>query len=473
MLVSIFSLASSIIIARVIGPYVTGQYNYLIWIASTFTALGTLGLPNALIKFIAEYSENSNNNVAQKIAGNLLLIVSLLGFGMAIILVILTYFHLFPNNTSQIFFYLIALTIPLTTLSTSIEAAFSGNRKYSSTLSANVIVSPIMFVTLLIILFYMHSLQGLVTYYVMSSILSLAVHAILAKKNIEISFIKLPDDIARRVWHYSLIVSGILLLDQIVWNRSEVIFLGHYSTPEQVAFYSLSYSLTNSVMTLLPGSIIGALMPHVAALQGLKNIKGIVSSYQKASKYVGLIVAFIIGGGIALATPFVATIYGMHYYQMIPVFRILVFTAGWGTIGSVAMTILYGTNQQKIILKIGVILSIINIILDFTLIPLFGAVGASIANGVAQVTGSLLGIYILSRRGIAFPVVTYIKIFGITIISCLSIFLMSSIFEINNLFTLIIGGMLYSLLFGLLIYVTKLLKVEEVPGLNTLLGKFN
>lgn len=466
MFLSIFTLASSILIARNIGPYVTGQYTYLIWIGSTFTALGTLGIPNALIKFIAEYSESSKGNIAKLIAGNLLLSSTILGLITAIILAVLTFFHFFPNNTQTIFFYMIALTIPLTTLSASIEAAFSGNRRYSSSMNAVFITSPITFLGLLIVLYYMPTLQGLVMYYVASSLFSVAVDILLAKRNIEISFVKLPKKVSRTILNYVFVVSGILLLDQIVWNRSEVIFLGHYSTPQQVAFYSLSYSITASVMTLFPGSIIGALMPHVAALQGIQNTKEIISSYQKAVKYIGLIVALIIGGSIALATPFVYTIYGANYSQMIPVFRILIITSGIASVGSVAITILYGTTQQKTILKIGLILSLLNLLLDFAIIPYFGAVGASVANGVSQTLGSLLGISILIKRGIPFPITTYIKICGITLLSCLTMLFLTNHFGSNTILTLIIGSVFYLILFSALAIITKLITRKEISHIH-------
>jgi O-antigen/teichoic acid export membrane protein len=432
------------------------------------TAISTLGIPSALTKFTAEYSEKDRAEIAQKIAGKLLLGTIAIGILAALILCGLSVLHWLPTNTKNIYLYLIALALPFNIIATSLVGLFKGNRQYVAVMWGNIIASPITFVVVLIVLHYKPVLSGLVVYYVLTAIILLASYAAVTHGRIKVSFGKIPKQIWQPVLKYIAVVSGIILLDQIVWDRSEVLFLGHYSPPQQVAFYTLSYTMTNGVMALFPGSILGVLLPHISAFQGVNNVKSIASSYKTASRYMGLIVAMLVGGGIALATPFIFALYGQHYAHMVPVFRILIFTQGWAAIGGITAVVLYGTTRQSIILKTGLILSIINIATDFLIIPHYGAVGAAISNGLAQFSGVIVGVYILTKRGIPFPIYDYIKITGITFLSGGTTFLLTRWLGYSNIWSLIIGGTFFLILFCCLTLYSKLVQPREIPILNKL-----
>ena len=463
---AVFGIASSVLIARIIGPRIMGQYSYLIWIVSTLTAVGSLGIPNTLIKYIAEYSEGKKKDLSDAIAGNLLVLTIIIGVVTTVVLFLLASFHVFPNSIQTGYFYLLAFILPLTILSSSLTAILRGKRRYQTLLYVGLITSPVMFLMILGTLLISPTLNGLVAYYIVNTIFSFVLLAIFARRSFSLSLVKLPKKLFHSVFKFALSVSGILLLDQIVWSQSEVLFLGHYSTPEQVAFYTVSYTLTTNVMNLFPGSILGALMPHISALHGQENKKEIISSYQNAAKYVGIIVAALVGGGIALASPFIYTVYGSQYSQMIPVFRILLITSGLAAIFGVTATILYGTTQQNIILKTGFILSIINILLDFLIIPFYGATGAALANGISQFIGGIIGIYLLSKREVQFPIYVYIKIVCITIVSSLITSVLVNNVVYKNIGTILLYGTLYLFMFCILMIITKLIEKSELSIIN-------
>ncbi|HUC95540.1 MAG TPA: flippase [Candidatus Saccharimonadia bacterium] len=467
---AVFVFVSSVYLARAVGPYTMGRYTYLIWIVSTFFTLGSLGIPTAIIKFIAQHSEDKDNNTAKQIAGSWLLISLGLSVIMALILCILAKFHVLTNHDKTLYFYLISLALPLNIIASSLSSIFGGHRRFLPLIKIGVICSPLSFLILVVVLSRSHSLFSIIIAYLLGSILSFCITLIFVRKQDFISFARLPRPVMGPMVKYAITVSAILILDLVVWDRSEVLFLGHYSSPQQVAYYSLSYTFTANIMGLLPGSISGALMPHIASLRKAKN--QIINSYQTASKYAGLIVGMLIGGGIALAGPFVTMVYGHDYSQMVPVFRILFFSAGWAAIVNVGSTVLQGMGKQNYLLKIGIVLSVVNIVADFIIIPSHGALGAAMANGGTILLGGIIVIYILnSYVGIPFPVWVYVKILGITVASCATILAIISCVGGQDIWTFVLGGIGFTTMYLCLAVLTKLLKLEDILVLSKVITR--
>lgn len=463
---AIFTFVSSVFVARKLGPSVMGHYTYLVWIITTFATVGSLGIPMAMKKFTAQYSNGKENDVAKKIGGNWLLISLALGLAMALLLCAFAALNILTANNNPEYFYLISLALPLNILTILVSSVLSGNRLYSTLVKIGVISSPLSFIILVIALIGSHSLANVLVAYLAGSILTFCTTLIFASKQHLVAFGRLPRSVMRPIVKYVITVSGIILLDQIVWDRSEVIFLGHYSSPQQVAFYSMSFTFLSNIMVLVPGSISGAIMPHIAALHGESNRRAIDNAYRQAMRYVGLIVGLLAGGSIALAMPFISSFYGSNYSGMVPVFRILAFTTGWAAVGAVAAAMLYATTKQSVMLKIGLVLSVTNIVADFIVIPHYGAVGAAVANGFSQFWGVVACIYVLKKRGFTFPTLEYLKIGLNTFFSCIPTLLLVTWQGQNNPTTFITAGSFFVLLYVVLGLLTKLIRLNEIPVLN-------
>ena len=48
-------LAASVLLARYLGPDPYGRYTYVMWLVGTMVLAASLGLPNAAVRYIAEY----------------------------------------------------------------------------------------------------------------------------------------------------------------------------------------------------------------------------------------------------------------------------------------------------------------------------------------------------------------------------------------------------------------------------------
>ena len=61
------TLATTIVIARLIGPQRLGYFNYIYWLSNTAGGLASLGIPATTGKFMAEYLAGGQKGVARAI----------------------------------------------------------------------------------------------------------------------------------------------------------------------------------------------------------------------------------------------------------------------------------------------------------------------------------------------------------------------------------------------------------------------
>src|SRR5262249_3028263 len=80
-----------------------------------------------------------------------------------------------------------------------------------------------------------------------------------------------PDPF-RRIRKFSLTMSYILLLDAIVWQRSEVFFLKAYSTLAEIGFYTLAYSAA-SKLSDLASTFSSTLLPLYSESYGQQGLR--------------------------------------------------------------------------------------------------------------------------------------------------------------------------------------------------------
>ena len=189
-----------------------------------------------------------------------------------------------------------------------------------------------------------------------------------------------------RLW--SLFVLRAVLL-QVVAQRVEFLFLAAYSTPDQIAMYSIPFMVITAAV-LVPSSIITAGMPAMAAREG-------AGQSQQVAEHLGSAVRVTIAASIplalglaALGPSLIVVLYGSAYVEagqllawMAPLVLVLPAAA-------VCETYWYGIASLRTPLVTASIAAVIDLGLSFALIPRFDALGAAWANLGGQGVGALL-----------------------------------------------------------------------------------
>lgn len=169
----------------------------------------------------------------------------------------------------------------------------------------------------------------------------------------------------------------------IVINSSDIIILGFFSEAKDVGIYVVSarIALLTSVLLQISNS---ALSPKIAALYAENNIKSLEEMIKRITKglfFIGLFVFlfFIFSGN------WILSIWGEEFEEAYWILIIL----GFGqlvnlTTGAVGI-ILIMTGHEKTQRNISICFMMVFLILSFTIIPIYGALGASIASATTVV----------------------------------------------------------------------------------------
>lgn len=173
---------------------------------------------------------------------------------------------------------------------------------------------------------------------------------------------------------WPLILSGIAV---VTYMRIDQVMIKLMFGDTELGIYSVAVRLTEALY-LIPTAIIGSTLPKITKsykeskesfydeVQNLYNTVSLIS-------YISIFFVFI------FANLIVSTVYGSDYADSILVLRILVWTALFVNLGIVQYSFIIIMNWTFMYMVIVFFASLLNIGLNYLLIPKHGAVGATIA----------------------------------------------------------------------------------------------
>lgn len=388
----------SVIIARYLGPKNLGTYHLVLWIVSIAMLFVNLGIVMSLKKHVAEFT---GRNDYRSIAGliNFLLRVRVtvaLAVTSALIIfsgVITGYFN---QPDARQYLILAAIAILPSALSEIFSSSLLGIQKYYYSTAITLVVTPISFALSLTALLAGYGIAGLMVVTAFITTIGFIVNYWAARRESLLDWsARLPRDVRSGVARFNLGVIAMNFLDAIVWQRSEVFFLGKFRTVQEVGFYSLAFGFTTTTVSFFASAITNVLIPIHSRAFGAGDHGGMQKIYQKSIQYLSMVSLPVAIGGAVLADRIVVKLYGADYLPAAAAMSILFLSSAGGRIGSAFASVMYSANLVRIKIYTAIIWATINITLDLLLIPRYGVMGAVIANSATQLMGVFTGPFII------------------------------------------------------------------------------
>ncbi len=446
----------SVMTARILGPNKMGQFSFVLWLVNVLLIFMGLGIPAATTKYVAEYFGRDNKEMARSIIRTLFLFELLLAGIIASISMILV-FVVVPTHQRIIFILAIGSRIP-TALGSIYNAAIQGLQDFKVVSKVGIFNEFLRSILVALFLILGFEIIGIFTAgLIVSFYYLLRITWVYKKYFAEIpSHVGLPKELIIRITKFCLTLSGIMIISSIVWQESEVFFLKYFSTNEQIAFYSLAFGIA-ARLKVFTKIVAHVLMPSISHMSGNNDYRKINELYSTATRYLALIFIPVFLGAAALIGKLIILLYGTEYREVItPAMIILSFNI-FGSVTIVSSALTTGIDRQDIILKIGSVVAVINIITDFIFIPTYGAIGAAVANSIAQSIGAIIGTYIVVNiLGFKFPLIKVLLTLLCAVIMALYAYVVNSTYYGW-------GSFFIALITGVLIYLfmIRLLKVLE------------
>lgn len=392
----------SILLARTLGPDRFGLYA-LVTTVVTFTFLfARLGVGDTMRRYMAELDGRDQRRLGAALAGWGLRI----GISAALVSAVALTLAAGPLSgffrRSELSGYLLigAASLLPTAAASVLRNLQRGLQHWRALLWLNLATSPLWVGACALALWSGAGIAGVLVVGIAIEIIGVGLLAIWTRRDVGWPRLRtqLPADLHSRVLRYNLSLALLVVMNVIVWQRSELLFLGRFNGPEQVAYYAVPFSLTERITELLPGAVLGVLLPSLSFAYGAADPARFGEILSTAARYLAMLTLPICAFGIPLAGAVIGLLYGPAYLSAVPVLQILLAASIFGVAGQAASAALLGMEAQSWLLKTGLAAVALSLALDFLLIPRWGAIGAAIANAVTQVSWAVAVTAPLWRR---------------------------------------------------------------------------
>jgi len=382
------SAGASIAVARVMGPERLGRFLYLVFLTNVAGRVGGAGIATAVRKYMAEYLARGESGRARivfeaglRLQTAVAALVVAAGCAAA---------RLFgdPDYRPVAYILVIACAPGLLTLipaqahvasedlRRNVPSAIAGQLAYAAGVALSLALG--------------WGLAGLAA-------------AQLARRSTEAG-IRISTALAwvrrlprvpcpKALWRPLLRFSGqslaVTIITIVVWDRSEVLFLKQFCNLEQLAFYSLAFTVIER--SLLVPTVLGTAFGAKIMAAYTREPGELGAMISDAARRTAVIAVPLECGLAALSGPLMQIAYGKLYAGAVPALAISALLAIPKAFQWLPVTVLQAADRQQRMLKWLLVAAAANLGLDAALIRFYGAAGAAAANGLAQAfaTGGL------------------------------------------------------------------------------------
>jgi O-antigen/teichoic acid export membrane protein len=247
--------------------------------------------------------------------------------------------------------------------------------------------------------------------------------------------------------------------------QADILLIGYFLTATDVGYYAVAVSLSR-FFWLIPDSIHRITYPATSDYWAKNNHTALNKMIDKSMKYTTCIL-LLFGLGVGFfAKEIITTIFGNEFIRAVLPLQILIIgTVIFGIFKAVGGA-LGGIERVDLILKIAGLGALVNIILNISLIPLFGILGAAIATITSFSFVSILSLnFICKLIEVKIDTRWYAKIAALISILIFSAFMASSSANQHLLYLILLC------IYGLLI-IKFLLTKEDKEYFRTMLSSF-
>lgn len=364
----VLSLLAVLKITKVLYPDDYGLYTFILAQGALLLTIADLGVQTIIVRSIAREPEKTNDLV---INGILLRTLALVTVSMIYIV-----YNYFLGSLTVFELSLVFLFSLISCFGKLFEIVYIGNQKMLPPSIINLIFGFIWFLLIFLLPESLVDANNLILFFLGINVIknfifyfSLRYHKLLKGKvqNFWIS----SKNLVSESWPYFA-----LTLVMLPYRKFSNNFLDINSTIEEVAFYNLSERFIGPVSMILDIALI-AIFPNLSALwvSNKAQFKNVISEGFKYYMLFGILMAFLF---TLFAYEILGFIFPISYLPAIMVGQLQIWYLLLSSVDSMIGTILGATNNEKKILKLGIINSIISTPIIFYA-SYYGAMGLSIA----------------------------------------------------------------------------------------------
>jgi stage V sporulation protein B len=378
----------SIILARHLGAYDLGLYRLTYTFYGVATMVGALGIPVAVIKYVAEYKDDGVN--LDKIVSSAIITSLIAGVVIGILIYMLSQnlADLFRMQQIKSLLVLLSPVFPFILVNSILFGTLNGLRKMKRYAIALILQQALITASTVILIYYDFGVSGAIMSIVISSI-GMSAYLIYSCRGYFHLVLDGYLETTKKLAAFGAKMFGANLINMINL-QADVVFLGYFLTATNVGYYSAATGLSKFFL-VVPQAIQTVSYPATTEYWTKKNIPGLQKMLDKSVRYSALA---LMPAGLAIgffAEDIVSRIYGNAFQQSaLPLQILLIGTVIFGVACTSIGGSLAGINRPDLSLKAAGISATANVILNVALIPRFGIAGAAIATCTSLIIMTLI-----------------------------------------------------------------------------------
>lgn len=383
-----FSLAISMLLTRALGVQQFGLYNYVLALISILVIPAQFGVATLIVRETAKAEAMKEWGTMKGVwlwSSRISLVIScLLIFGSIL------YFNFFSANTDAIVkavFISGCLLIPLISLNSMREAALRGLRRVVLAQLPDSVFRPITLILLILIVMLINknhfSAKMVISFNVISTFMAFLFGVYLLKtvSPPSVAACKAPKYM-HKAWLLSVLPLSLLEGVNIINAQTDIVMLGIFGTMADVGIYKVAFQ--GAYFTTLGLTAIStAATPYFSQYHAEGNIFSLAKTARNCARgsmilALPVFILFYFWGDVILGLLF-GQEFKIAYRVLLILSTIQLINAAFGTSGR----ILNMCGYEKDTLLGMSLAAVINIILNYLLIPKYGAIGAAMGTGTA------------------------------------------------------------------------------------------
>lgn len=383
------------IITKKYGEGVFGNYSLIFTLIQASTMIFSLGLPNAMINYLGIHKiDDCFSQFLLKKGLKIILIVSILPSLLYLILANFIAVDIFNNKNLISYILVVGITLPFFIIHEFFLNFFVATKKFKKYNIFMFVVPNFLFLSLLLFITISNDNQF---YTILFYSLSVVVTGI-----IELFFVFKKHQkkqkhtlTSKEILQFSspMMLSSLMLF---LLNWTDIFMLGAMVSEKEVGIYNLAYRLASLAMLVIISLNI-VLAPKISQLFKQNEIKELHSTIVKSTRLVILLTTPLVLG-LIFFSEFILGLFGQNFIQgkttLIIIALGVLINVSTGNVDQ----ILNMTNHQKILQNITIFGFILNVILNYLLIPKYGIEGSAAASLVTNALFNLTCLYFIKRK---------------------------------------------------------------------------
>ena len=379
--VALAGFVGNAVVARLLGPERLGVFAYVVWCVTVAATVAAVGIDVVQQRFLPNLRAEGRGEEADGLIGatTRVALVSMTVVGLALIgYLVGPGKGALAGTSPDVVIAVAAVWFVLWKLGDLYLFYLRGEQRFGEVAKLSA-VSALLKVVMFAAGAWLFGIPGALVGYIAGSLLPASrVFRLLGKKP------RVAPSLRREVVRFALGSWAVGVIGSLVFGRTQVVFLEHYSGLTAVGLFAAAVTIAEMAVQL-PPMLLSALLPRFSEQHGMGAHEHMVRLYRTTTALIAMVIVPLCLGLAAVASVLIPALFGGDFAAAVPASAVLLIAAAISSLGVSTLYLLYSTGKTALLVISNAAGLVLTIVLGFLLIPRFGLMGAAWSRGVAQV----------------------------------------------------------------------------------------